>query len=143
MRDQGSGGRIINFTSQGWQSGGFGGSVAYAATKGGIVSMTRGLARSLAPHNITVNAVSPGAADTAMMRSGMDEEGLAAVAALGVDAIDPHHTTGSDGRRAGVGTVATASGSAGRVSPPASSSSKPASRIIAWSARALAPPVVR
>ena len=81
MRDQGSGGRIINFTSQGWQSGGFGGSVAYAATKGGIVSMTRGLARSLAPHNITVNAVSPGAADTAMMRSGMDEEGLAAVAA--------------------------------------------------------------
>ncbi|MCB1486228.1 MAG: SDR family oxidoreductase [Bauldia sp.] len=81
MRDQGTGGRIINFTSQGWQSGGYGGSVAYAATKGGIVSMTRGLARSLAPYKITVNAVSPGAADTAMMRSGMDEEGLAAVAA--------------------------------------------------------------
>ena len=31
----------------GWQTGGFGGSVAYAASKGGIVSMTRGLARSL------------------------------------------------------------------------------------------------
>jgi NAD(P)-dependent dehydrogenase (short-subunit alcohol dehydrogenase family) len=81
MRDQGTGGRIINFTSQGWQSGGYGGSVAYAATKGGIVSMTRGLARSLAPDRITVNAVSPGAADTAMMRSGMDEAGLVAVAA--------------------------------------------------------------
>jgi NAD(P)-dependent dehydrogenase (short-subunit alcohol dehydrogenase family) len=78
MREQGRGGRIINFTSQGWQSGGFGGSVAYAATKGGIVSMTRGLARSLAKDNITVNAVSPGAADTAMMRSGMDEAALAA-----------------------------------------------------------------
>jgi NAD(P)-dependent dehydrogenase (short-subunit alcohol dehydrogenase family) len=81
MRDQGGGGRIINFTSQGWMSGGFGGSVAYAATKGGIVSMTRGLARSLAKDKITVNAVSPGAADTAMMRSGMDDAALAATVA--------------------------------------------------------------
>jgi NAD(P)-dependent dehydrogenase (short-subunit alcohol dehydrogenase family) len=78
MREQGRGGRIINFTSQGWMSGGFGGSVAYAASKGGIVSMTRGLARSLARDKITVNAVSPGAADTAMMRSGMNEEQLQA-----------------------------------------------------------------
>ena len=45
MRREGRGGRIINFTSQGFWSGGYGGSVAYAATKGGIVSMTRGLAR--------------------------------------------------------------------------------------------------
>jgi NAD(P)-dependent dehydrogenase (short-subunit alcohol dehydrogenase family) len=71
----GKGGRIINFTSQGWQSGGFGGSVAYAATKGGIVSMTRGLACSLANERITV------AADTAMMRSGMDDAALAATIA--------------------------------------------------------------
>lgn len=70
------GGRIINFTSQGFWSGGFGGSVAYAATKGGIVSMTRGLARSFAKDKITVNAVSPGAADTPMMRSGMTDEQL-------------------------------------------------------------------
>jgi NAD(P)-dependent dehydrogenase (short-subunit alcohol dehydrogenase family) len=81
FRRQGRGGRIINFTSQGWWSGGFGGSVAYAATKGGIVSMTRGLARSLAKDNITVNAVSPGAADTAMMRSGMTDEQLASTVA--------------------------------------------------------------
>ena len=38
----GHGGRIINFTSQGFWTGGFGGSVAYATSKGGIVSMTRG-----------------------------------------------------------------------------------------------------
>jgi NAD(P)-dependent dehydrogenase (short-subunit alcohol dehydrogenase family) len=77
FREAGRGGRIINFTSQGWWSGGFGGSVVYAASKGGIVSMSRGLARSLAPYGITVNSVSPGAADTAMMRSGMTDEGLA------------------------------------------------------------------
>lgn len=77
FREAGRGGRIVNFTSQGWWSGGFGGSVVYAASKGGIVSMSRGLARSLAPYGITVNSVSPGAADTAMMRSGMTDEGLA------------------------------------------------------------------
>jgi NAD(P)-dependent dehydrogenase (short-subunit alcohol dehydrogenase family) len=77
FRAAGRGGRIVNFSSQGWWSGGFGGSVVYSATKGGIVSMTRGLARSLAPDGITVNHVAPGAADTSMMRSGMTDEGLA------------------------------------------------------------------
>jgi len=81
LRAQGKGGRIINFTSQGWWSGGFGGSVAYAASKGGIVSMTRGLARSLAKDGITVNAVSPGAADTAMLRDGMTDTQLAGIIA--------------------------------------------------------------
>jgi NAD(P)-dependent dehydrogenase (short-subunit alcohol dehydrogenase family) len=81
LRRQGNGGRIVNFTSQGWQTGGFGGSVAYSASKGGIVSMTRGLARTFARDKITVNAVSPGAADTAMMRSGLNDEQLAAFVA--------------------------------------------------------------
>jgi len=60
FREQGRGGRLINLTSQGWWTGGFGGSVAYAASKGGIVSMSRGLARTLAPYEITVNTVAPG-----------------------------------------------------------------------------------
>jgi NAD(P)-dependent dehydrogenase (short-subunit alcohol dehydrogenase family) len=77
FRVQGRGGRIVNFTSQGWWTGGFGGSVVYAASKGGVVSMSRGLARTLASDGITVNTVSPGAADTSMMRGGMTEEGLA------------------------------------------------------------------
>src|SRR5262249_52834832 len=54
MREQGRGGRLINFTSQGWWTGGFGGSVVYSATKGGIVSMCRGLARTYAKDGITV-----------------------------------------------------------------------------------------
>jgi NAD(P)-dependent dehydrogenase (short-subunit alcohol dehydrogenase family) len=76
MRDQGRGGRLINFTSQGWWTGGFGGSVVYSATKGGIVSMCRGLARTYAKDAITVNSVSPGAVDTPMLRSGLTEEQL-------------------------------------------------------------------
>lgn len=75
--EQGSGGAIVNFTSQGWWSGGFGGSIVYAASKGGIVSMSRGLARTLAPNGIRVNTIAPGFVDTAMMRSGLTEEALA------------------------------------------------------------------
>lgn len=78
MREQGGGGRIVNFASQGWWTGGFGGSVVYAATKGGVVSVTRGLARTFGPDGITVNCVSPGAVDTPMLRDGMTEEALEA-----------------------------------------------------------------
>ncbi len=72
MVEQGHGGRIITFTSQGWWTGGFGGSVVYAASKGGITSMTRGLARTYGPHQITVNAVSPGQARTRMLMDGLN-----------------------------------------------------------------------
>lgn len=74
MRAQGRGGRIITFTSQGWWTGGFGGSVVYNASKGGIVTMTRGLARTLGPHGITVNAVAPGLVDTPMLMDGLSAE---------------------------------------------------------------------
>ena len=60
----GQGGRIITFSSQAWWTGGLGGSVAYAATKGGITTACRGLARTFGPHRITVNCVVPGRIDT-------------------------------------------------------------------------------
>jgi NAD(P)-dependent dehydrogenase (short-subunit alcohol dehydrogenase family) len=63
-------GAIVNFASQGWQSGGFQGSVVYNAAKGGVVTLTRGLARSWAPHRIRVNAVAPGLVDTPMLVDG-------------------------------------------------------------------------
>jgi NAD(P)-dependent dehydrogenase (short-subunit alcohol dehydrogenase family) len=58
-------------------TGGFGGSVVYAATKGGIVSMARGMARTYATHGVRVNTVSPGGVDTPMMLDGLTREGLA------------------------------------------------------------------
>jgi 3-oxoacyl-[acyl-carrier protein] reductase len=55
--------------------------VHYAASKGGIVSMTRAMATELAPLGIRVNAIAPGLTDTAQPRYGMTEEELSARAA--------------------------------------------------------------
>ncbi|MCX6055510.1 MAG: SDR family NAD(P)-dependent oxidoreductase [Chloroflexi bacterium] len=44
---------------------------AYAASKGGLLALTRAMAIEFAPNNIRVNAVLPGAVDTPMLRSGL------------------------------------------------------------------------
>lgn len=73
LRD-GRGGSIVNVASQGWWSGGFGGSAIYSASKGGVVSLTRGLARTFASDGVRVNAIAPGLVDTPMLREGVDAE---------------------------------------------------------------------
>ena len=70
----GNGGRIVLFSSQGWWTGGFGGSVAYASSKGGVTTLCRGLARTFGPHRITVNCVSPGQVHTPMLMTGLAPE---------------------------------------------------------------------
>lgn len=47
---------------------------AYAASKGGLVALTRAMAIEFAPDNIRVNAILPGAVDTPMLRSGLNRE---------------------------------------------------------------------
>ncbi|HVP21130.1 MAG TPA: SDR family oxidoreductase [Anaerolineaceae bacterium] len=44
---------------------------AYAASKGGILALTRAMAIEFAPDNIRVNAILPGAVDTPMLRASM------------------------------------------------------------------------
>lgn len=47
---------------------------AYAASKGGLLALTRALAIEFAPDNIRVNAILPGAVDTPMLRAGLNRE---------------------------------------------------------------------
>ena len=58
-------GKILNISSV-WGNVGASCEVAYSATKGGINSFTRALAKELAPSNVQVNAVACGAIDTDM-----------------------------------------------------------------------------
>jgi 3-oxoacyl-[acyl-carrier protein] reductase len=54
------GGAIVNVSSQAGRDGGGAGGIAYATSKGALMSMTRGLAKELGPRRIRVNAVCPG-----------------------------------------------------------------------------------
>jgi NAD(P)-dependent dehydrogenase (short-subunit alcohol dehydrogenase family) len=60
-------GRIVNFASGHWFRPGPG-TTAYAASKAGVVMMSRVLAQELAPHGILVNTIAPGLTDTPMTR---------------------------------------------------------------------------
>ena len=66
--------RIINMASIGGRMGGFENSVAYAASKGGVISLTYGLSRQYAPFKITVNCICPGPTETPMTRQWTAEQ---------------------------------------------------------------------
>jgi len=59
-------GSILTFTSPSWSTGSFFGADAYSASKGGIVTFSRGLAKQLGIFGIRVNTISPGQIDTPM-----------------------------------------------------------------------------
>jgi len=59
-------GRIINVSSI-WGISGASCEVVYSTAKGGMNAFTKALAKELAPSNVTVNAVAPGAVETGML----------------------------------------------------------------------------
>ncbi|MDD9910378.1 MAG: SDR family NAD(P)-dependent oxidoreductase [Ahrensia sp.] len=69
---------IVNLTSMAAHMGGSVSHVHYGASKGGVLALTRGLARELGP-KIRVNAVSPGVIETPMTQSLLAERGDRAI----------------------------------------------------------------
>jgi 3-oxoacyl-[acyl-carrier protein] reductase len=59
-----SGGAIVNFSSQAGRDGGGFGAIAYATSKGGVATFTRGLAKEVGGKGIRVNALAPGMIST-------------------------------------------------------------------------------
>ncbi|HET6204195.1 MAG TPA: 3-oxoacyl-ACP reductase FabG [Planctomycetota bacterium] len=74
-------GSIVNVASLSAFSG-LPGQSAYAASKGGVVSLTRSLAREVARFSVRVNAVAPGVVETAMAASIPTEKRRALEAAV-------------------------------------------------------------
>lgn len=79
MRAAGAG-RIVNMASLAGQRGGLVAGAHYAASKAGILVLTKIVAAELAPHGVTVNAVAPAAIDGPVMRS-LGEERIGALEA--------------------------------------------------------------
>jgi 3-oxoacyl-[acyl-carrier protein] reductase len=75
-------GKIVNIASvSAAKGGGSFGNVLYGTTKAGVVALTKGLARELAPLGINVNAVAPSAVETAMTNPFLTPERRHAVVA--------------------------------------------------------------
>ncbi|MGN1009107.1 MAG: SDR family NAD(P)-dependent oxidoreductase [Butyricicoccus sp.] len=70
-------GRIINLSSIAGERGARYSGIHYAASKGGLLALTKSFALRGAEYGITVNAVSPGTADTPMSRAeGIPSDGI-------------------------------------------------------------------
>ena len=68
------GGRMVNISTDGTHMG-FPGVTAYLGTKGALEQFTKGLAHELASRGVTVNTVSPGFTETAMLPDAFREMG--------------------------------------------------------------------
>ena len=67
-------GRIVNMSSSAGRSVSTLGGVHYTAAKAGVLGLTRGMAKEVAPFGITVNAICPGLIDTEMARENCSPE---------------------------------------------------------------------
>lgn len=76
QRQQGS---IINLASLAGQNGGTASGAHYAASKGGIITLTKVFARALSNAGVSVNAIAPGPLDLPSVRAAVPEEKMPAL----------------------------------------------------------------
>jgi 3-oxoacyl-[acyl-carrier protein] reductase len=88
------GGRIVNFTSILGAMGSKHG-VHYTASKGGVIAMTKSLAKELAPRGILVNCVAPGAIATDMIGQDTPDQRAAREKSIPLGRVgQPHEISG-------------------------------------------------
>jgi NAD(P)-dependent dehydrogenase (short-subunit alcohol dehydrogenase family) len=68
------GGSVVNFASTAGEYGSISPAAHYAAAKGGVIAMTKSLAREVSPHGVRVNAISPGPIDTVALGAATPEQ---------------------------------------------------------------------
>ncbi|WP_447776289.1 SDR family NAD(P)-dependent oxidoreductase [Pseudomonas chlororaphis] len=72
-------GRIINMASLAGQNGGTATGAHYAASKGGIITLTKIFAKEFAVQGVTVNAIAPGPIDSPAVRAAVPVERMASL----------------------------------------------------------------
>ncbi|MGR7572266.1 SDR family NAD(P)-dependent oxidoreductase [Klebsiella aerogenes] len=72
-------GNIINLASLAGQNGGTASGAHYAASKGGIITLTKVFARALSNAGVSVNAIAPGPLDLPSVRAAVPEEKMPAL----------------------------------------------------------------
>lgn len=70
-------GAVVNFASTSGEYGAISPAAHYAAAKGGVIALTKTLAREVGPHQVRVNAVSPGPTHTPALGVTTDEQAAA------------------------------------------------------------------
>lgn len=69
-------GKVVNIASDAARVGSSGEAV-YSAAKGGVIALTKTLAREMARHKININCIAPGPSDTPLFREiGKEHDGL-------------------------------------------------------------------
>jgi NAD(P)-dependent dehydrogenase (short-subunit alcohol dehydrogenase family) len=71
-------GSVVNFASTAGEFGSISPAAHYAAAKGGVIAMTKSLAREVSPHGVRINAISPGPTDTVALGAATPEQRAAA-----------------------------------------------------------------
>lgn len=67
-------GRIVNISSVAGRMGGYANGLAYSASKAGLIGLSHGLARRVAEHNVTVNAVAPGTTESEIIKQFTEDQ---------------------------------------------------------------------